>query len=133
MTESFAAMAWIITDLARAMTNEALVRFALNCAAPRTRPACASELTAAFARLAGERPFATSVARFADQRLVAAAFTRKASAVVIDRADDIFTNDARTPLVSSSPIAVVIAKEKAKHAHITSRRSPQPRLTSLLI
>jgi hypothetical protein len=133
MTESFAATARIITDLARAMTNEALMRLVLNRAAPQTCSACASELTAAFAWLASERPFASSVARFAHQRFVAAAFTRKASAVIIDRADDIFTNDARTPLVASSTIAVVIAKEKAKHAHITSKRSPQPRLIPLLI
>lgn len=85
----------------------------------QTRP-CAGELAATITWLASERPLATTIARFAHQRLMSGALTRKASAVIVDRANEILADDARTPLVTPSAVTVIVAKDKSEHAHISS-------------
>jgi len=93
------------------------MRLVLNRATPRTDSTCAGKLTAPIARLASQRPLATTLARLAHQCLVPGALTRKTSAVIVDGANEILADDVRTPLVTSSAIAMIVAKEKSEHAH----------------
>jgi len=106
--------AWLLADLACAVTCETLLRWALKCAATGTNSARACKLPTPGAWLAGERPLAVTAAWLALKRLVTTALTGKTSAVVVDGADAILAEDARSPLVASGAIAVVVAKDKTE-------------------